>query len=183
MFHIQLYNITVMVSIPSPPYFIPGKCIHDLVCPCCLSVVQFSYKLYFSPCELSVTLLNHCLLPRRRFSSRILRRTFCWLWAFLACGHDLLDSSLFPAEVVTILPFCVLNVAIFAAFASPACLPSIPLISTHICFIPHQNLVCFMNYAFPYFSSVPYLSSDIIFLPSSRSFTLSRLYLACASLL
>ena len=124
-FYFQLYNITIIVSIRSCPYFI------NLFtsAPCCFSIIKCSYTLLTS--YLVNSLCNpyeprSCLSDALTFASAhalisfsLLRRTLRCLWAFLACGNVLQVLASSPSSYEP-LPFCAIKVAIPVS-ASPAC--------------------------------------------------------------
>ena len=83
------------------------------------------------------------------------------------------SASLLPFELLTILPCCALSVAIPVP-ACPACLPGIPFIPAHMCFIPPLNspfVLLTTSSRLPFFSTISFaFSSYSINLPSCRSF-------------
>ena len=171
-----------------------GKFLHYLVCPCCVSVLKFSCTLvYLFPCELS-----HCNPSEPLLSS--LLSNFAYAHALISFSNSAskvslvvgvpslrqcsinTSTSLSPSEILTISPFCVLNVLVAIPVSCLSC-----LFAQHP-FYPYPHLLhpavnvcsCFINYVFHYSLSLLvvlrllpsfllYFELYSILLPSCRS--------------
>ena len=160
-----------MVIIPSPPYFIQSFTIWS---------APAAFLFLSLPIHLFTSSLVHSLCnPYEPLSSLSDAPTFACTQASISFSNSASNvsfvvgvpglrwystsTSLFPFEQLTTLPLCALNADIPVS-ASPACLPSIPYIRTHIWFIPPSKS------SFLLFTIFSFLSSYNMFLPPCRSF-------------
>ena len=145
-----------MVSIPSPPYFI--NAFTNSSAP---AAFLFTH-LFTSPLVKShytINRLNHGLpffTYPPAFASAHALISFSNSASNVSLAVDVpslrycsTSTSLFPFELLSILPFCALNIAIPVS-ASPACWPSILFIPyPYLLYSAKKCFICFMIYVFP----------------------------------